>query len=91
MHRAAYEGPQYRAIHDGPKYENFVPQDELLGVDEVAQRLGVPKGTVYELTRQRANVRGHIPLPHFKVGKRLKFNWTAVVNWLDTLEKGDSR
>jgi len=83
----AFEEPILKAEYDGPTLVNFDSSDELLGVDEVAQRLGVPKGTVYELTRHRANVRG-VPLPHFKIGKRLKFNWSAVVNWIDSIEKG---
>jgi excisionase family DNA binding protein len=65
--------------------------DELLGIAEVAQRLGVPKSTVYELTRHRAHVRHDHPLPCFKVGRRLKFNWSTVIAWLDTLEKEGAR
>jgi excisionase family DNA binding protein len=86
------DGPQYRAEYNGwlRRAKNFAPTDELLSVDQVAERLGVPKGTVYELTRQRANVRG-VPLPHFKIGKRLKFNWSAVVTWVDGLEKGGTQ
>ena len=67
---------------------NFVASDELLDISQVAARLGVPKSTVYELTRHRAHVRHSHPLPCFKVGRRLKFNWSAVVQWIDTLEKG---
>jgi excisionase family DNA binding protein len=66
---------------------NFAPSDELLDVAQVAQRLGLPKSTIYELTRNRAHVRHDHPLPSFKVGRRLKFNWTAVIGWLTELEK----
>jgi len=65
---------------------NFAPTDELLDVAQVAQRLGLPKSTLYELTRQRAHINSH-PLPCFKLGRRLKFNWSSVVAWLDALEK----
>jgi excisionase family DNA binding protein len=61
--------------------------DELLDITQVAARLGIPKSTVYELTRSRAHIKHEHPLPAFKVGRRLKFNWTAVISWLDTLEK----
>jgi excisionase family DNA binding protein len=66
---------------------NFAPSDELIDVHEAARRLGLPKSTVYELTRNRAHVHHDHPLPCFKVGRRLKFNWSSVVAWLDTLEK----
>lgn len=65
--------------------------DELLDITQVSQRLGVPKSTVYELTRNRGRVRHDHPLPSFKVGRRLKFNWSTVVAWLDTLEKEGAR
>lgn len=65
--------------------------DELLDVTEIASRLGVPKSTVYELTRHRASVRHAHPLPCFKIGRRLKFNWTAVIAWLSELEKAGAR
>ncbi len=68
-------------FHDG---------DELLDIAAVAKRLGIPKGTVYELTRHRSRIHGD-PLPHFKVGRRLKFNWSKVVGWLDELEKAGAR
>jgi excisionase family DNA binding protein len=61
--------------------------DELLDITEVAMRLGVPRSTVYELTRSRAHVRHSHPLPAFKVGRRLKFRWSTVVAWLAELEK----
>jgi|ERR1019366_504663 excisionase family DNA binding protein len=70
---------------------NFAPSDELLDITQVATRLGIPKSTVYELTRHRASVRHDHPLPCFKVGRRLKFNWTAVLAWLTELEKAGIR
>lgn len=65
--------------------------DELLDIIQVAARLGVPKSTVYELTRNRASLNHSHPLPCFKVGRRLKFNWTAVLAWLTDLEKAGAR
>ena len=68
----------------------FQAGDQLLDIDQVAERLAVPKGTVYELCRRRSRIHGN-PLPHFKVGRRLKFNWSGVVAWLDALEKAGAR
>ena len=80
--------PRHRRIAELLEHaQNFAPTDELLDISEVSKRLGVPKSTVYELTRHRAHVRHDHPLPCFKVGRRLKFNWSALVSWLDTLEK----
>jgi hypothetical protein len=62
--------------------------DELLSLDELAARLKISKTTAYGLTRHRAKVRSDNPLPCFKLGKELRFNWTAVTQWLDQLEKG---
>lgn len=65
----------------------FAGGDELLDITQVALRLGLPKSTVYELTRKRAHIKNDHPLPCFKVGRRLKFNWTTVMAWLTQLEK----
>ena len=84
--------PRRRAIFDLlQSARNFAPTDELLDINQVAARLGVPKSTVYELTRHRAHVRHDNPLPAFKVGRRLKFNWTKVMAWLTALEEGGVR
>lgn len=64
--------------------------DELLNLEELAQRLKISKTTAYGLTRKRAKVRSIQPLPYFKIGKELRFNWSAVVEWLNALEKGAS-
>lgn len=74
-------------IEEG-KYYGYREGDELLSLDELAARLKISTTTAYGLTRRRAKVRSANPLPCFKVGKELRFNWTAVVQWLDALEKG---
>lgn len=48
---------------------------EVLTVDQVAEMLGLGKNTVYE-----AASRGDIP--HRRVGRRLIFSRTAVLDWL---------
>ena len=81
--------PRHRALFDLiQSARNFAPSDELLSLDELATRLKISKTTAYGLTRQRAKVRNASPLPSMKIGKELRFNWSAVVKWLDRLEKG---
>lgn len=57
--------------------------DELLTVSEVAAALKVPVSWVYERTRRS----GTDQIPHFKLGKYLRFRWAAVREWLDSLNK----
>ncbi len=47
----------------------------LLDVDELAERLNVPKGWIYERTS-----RGDIPF--IKVGKYVRFEWSVILDWL---------
>ena len=83
----AFEGPTLTAEYDGPILVNLGPSDELLTIDELADRLKVKKSFIYEHTRRRANVRNERPLPHIRMGKYLRFNWTEVLNWLTELEQ----
>ncbi len=61
---------------------NSLAQDRLWTVPEVADRLGVPKGYVYELTR-----RGKIPAVRF--GKYVRVPDSALKGWIvDRLDSG---
>lgn len=54
---------------------------QVLGVQEVATRLGVPASSVYEMTRFRAsNGQAHIPCR--RIGRYLKFLSTDIDRWL---------
>jgi excisionase family DNA binding protein len=55
--------------------------DDLLTVAEVARLLKVPSSWVYERTRRRGNDR----LPHFKLGKYLRFSEREIVAWLQKI------
>lgn len=57
--------------------------EELLTVAEVAAALKVPVSWVYERTRRAGTDR----IPHFKLGKYLRFRWTTVREWLENLKK----
>lgn len=52
---------------------------DVLNVDQVADLLGLGRNTVYEAAN-----RGEIP--HRRVGRRLLFSRTAVLEWLQGKE-----
>jgi predicted DNA-binding transcriptional regulator AlpA len=54
----------------------------LLTPLELAQRLAVPLSWVFEKTRERARVRDEDPLPVVRLGKYVRFSWSAVEEWL---------
>ncbi len=56
-------------------------ENELLTVSEIAQALKVPVSWIYERSRRRGSER----IPHIKLGKYLRFEITAVQNWLTGL------
>lgn len=54
----------------------------ILTAPEVAERLKVPTSWVFEKTRSRCQN----PIPHFRIGKYIRFDWARVVEWLATTE-----
>ncbi len=54
---------------------------QLLTLEEVAERLKVPKSWVYERTRRRGLDR----LPHLKLGKYLRFEEAEVRDYLERM------
>ncbi len=56
----------------------------LLTVEEVAEMLRVSKSWIYARTRRR----GLEQLPHLKVGKYLRFEESAVREFLERLKVG---
>lgn len=51
---------------------------DLLTIDELAERLRVPKSWIYSRTR----ISGPGTIPRLKVGKYLRFSLQDVLNWL---------
>jgi len=51
---------------------------QLMDVEAVAGMLGVPVSFVYDRTRKNSPD----PIPHFKVGKYVRFDPEAVAQWL---------
>ena len=54
----------------------------LLTPAELAARLAVPPSWVREKTRERARQRDRDPLPVVRLGKYVRFSWTAIEAWL---------
>jgi len=67
-----------------------VEYTDLLTPSELSSRLKVPKSWLYEQTRRRGRVRSADPLPHRKMGRYLRFEWSEVMGWLDR-QKGEQR
>lgn len=54
--------------------------DRLLDVREAAALLNVPESWIYQHVRARAGEK----LPHFKLGKYIRFSAKALMHWLET-------
>lgn len=52
--------------------------DNLLSVDELAEKLNVPKSWIYSRTRET----GPDAMPRISVGKYRRFNLQEVMAWL---------
>jgi len=52
--------------------------EDILTPEEVAARLKVPESWVYEKTRARCRN----PMPCLRLGRYIRFDWNAVINWL---------
>jgi excisionase family DNA binding protein len=57
---------------------------DLLTVAEVASTMKVPTSWIYERTRRR----GSEQIPHYKLGKYLRFDSAEVNAWLVTMQRG---
>ncbi len=51
--------------------------NKLLTPDELSEKLNIPKKWIYEKTNNYAQN----PLPHYKVGKYLRFDLGEVLSW----------
>ena len=61
---------------------NGIPK--LLTVEQVAEMWQLPRSWIYERTRRR----GLEQLPHFKMGKYLRFEGKAVEEFLERQRRG---
>lgn len=58
----------------------------LLTIDELADRLKVQKSWLYSRTRET----GPGTIPRLKLGKYLRFDYQAVMDWLRKQNEADS-
>jgi len=56
---------------------------DILTPDELAARLKTSRGWVFEMTRRRQRN----PIPHYKVGKYLRFHWPDVCAWMEETKR----
>jgi excisionase family DNA binding protein len=61
-----------------------VTGERLLDAGAVAQRLGVPTSWVAEQARSGT-------IPHLRLGRYVRFEWPAVVEWLEAQRAGQWR
>jgi predicted DNA-binding transcriptional regulator AlpA len=54
---------------------------QVLGVEQVAARLGVPKSSIYEMSRFRGS-NGQAGIPCRRIGRYLKFLSSDIDKWL---------
>ncbi len=66
--------------------ERLEPED-ILTPAQLAQRLQVGLGWVYEKSRARGE-RGCKPLPCLRMGRYLRFSWPDICEWLRECGKG---
>ena len=65
---------------DGPR--SRVSPEDILTPEELAQRLKLPVSWVREKTRSRCPD----PMPCFRIGRYVRFDWRRVAEWLASTE-----
>jgi excisionase family DNA binding protein len=60
------------------------PEEPLASLEEVAQFLGVPMGTLY---RWRSTGQGP---PGYRVGRHVRYRWSDVSTWLESRRDQES-
>jgi excisionase family DNA binding protein len=54
-------------------------QSNLMSVDELSERLNVPKSWIYARTRET----GPKSIPRTRLGKYVRFDWEKVKEWIE--------
>jgi len=62
----------------------MIDPEDILTPDELAARLKTTRGWVSEMTRKRARN----PIPHYKIGRYIRFVWPDVSEWLEGTKEG---
>ena len=61
--------------------------EDILTPEELAARLKVPEAWVFEKTRSRCRN----PIPSLQLGRYVRFDWQAVVSWLQESAAAEER
>jgi excisionase family DNA binding protein len=59
----------------------------VLNINEAAALLGTSPKALYNLTRPRSRAIQAVPIPFFKMGKRLVFRREALEAWVKEMEE----
>lgn len=70
-----------------PDQPRVICPADLLTLEELAGRLKVRKSWIYD--QQRSTCAN--PLPCYRVGRYLRFNWIDVCGWLESVKRGGKR
>jgi hypothetical protein len=65
--------------------------EPLLNLEQAGQMLGLNRKQMFELTRERSQMRRKVRLPVVKIGKRCLFRKEALQQWITALEQGGAR
>jgi|HubBroStandDraft_6_1064221.scaffolds.fasta_scaffold30369_2 excisionase family DNA binding protein len=57
----------------------------ILTLKEAAKLLKLKPGQLYEQTRERTRARQEHPIPHFRIGKHLRFRQPDLEAWIEQL------
>jgi excisionase family DNA binding protein len=60
----------------------------ILTLKEAAKLLKLKPGQLYEQTRERTRARQEHPVPHFRIGKHLRFRQPDLEAWVEKLASG---
>jgi excisionase family DNA binding protein len=73
---------KHKATGETPTSTTLVDSRNILTPAQLAERLQVSPSWVRQKTRSRCPN----PLPHYKIGRYLRFDWSAVSAWLQASE-----
>ena len=80
--RSREQYPKEEAHHEANRW--LPTPNRLLDVKEAAALLNVPESWIYQHVRARTENK----LPHFKLGKYLRFSAQALTRWLEIHQSG---
>jgi hypothetical protein len=66
--------------YTGKIFTSLYSPEDILTPKELAARLKVPEGWIFEKTRSRCEN----PIPSLRMGRFVRFDWVAVVKWLES-------